>query len=941
MLSLPRNISFVDSRRWIIRVSLLCLCYVTPMVQANAVPAITASEDGQIVFAITKGQIFASQDGGNSWEMRMQGLSCAEQGEECGKPEQLMLLASPNYNTDQTVLFGSAKHGLLKSSNGGSDWEALGKGQFTPCLGKGRVALSPDFGKNATSAMLVVGKARSGKEQGKYQLYRSEDGGSSFSTTDLGALDGCAALYGTTSSTFFLGTNKGELLVSVDAGLSWKPENALFKAGEPIDRITGIFQRRKQHLFSSGEEDVSELFLMTAHSVFGVWLTQIESEIKLQKTQTLMRQRKEGSDGEIFTNMAVHYQRGNIPSALANLFVMSSKASAPDQPPLLVSKDTGSHWFKIPADSLLPYKEKAGEEEGTSHELSLDPFLDAWGVSGQSTLFLGTHQGLFKSDDQGVSWTLLDMISGWITNVALGVGGRIVGGASGEGKFFIVDYCTLAQGCFGNRLQLTTDKTKYSFEKRQERMRTPLLWEKGGEMEPVEISAATFHNPVLHHELVAMSVDHEKDGSVFRSTARPNNIRRLEISHDNFDEDHLYSILPAIDETKPTFIRHIEFSPNFYDDSTMFVAGDNIGLAVSSNKGETFKLKWNPRTQKPGSIITSIAVSPYFGIDGSMAVLVQDGHNEDVDIFWSQNRGRTWDRMDTRRGPWTQVEAVANDEKAFVLMGVMAGNARLHIWGNTGNVCHDLKNGDVAGYEDGYELRGAVAAPNGDLLAALRQGGVVRFSNLKNVTANNSKDWYFDRKVLSKQEEGGGPTLKILSPYEQPVGRLIAYSPDYKNDQIVVAASYYSIFASYDMGENWELVATLPHENEGRKPIVPKTETHEFELPPPSYAESGSGMVAIQSIAASKIRSIVLIVGSCVGILLFSWYCLFPRKSTLITVPKGFDPSDPRKSLGGREDDDSSDGSGSFQDEPGVRSNTGLSKRKAKSQLKASNVYKV
>jgi photosystem II stability/assembly factor-like uncharacterized protein len=223
---------------------LCCMSYIPH----DVIAAVTASEDGEIVFTISGGQLLRSDDGGFNWKRMMKGMHCIENS--CGMPDELYLVASPSYKSDKTVFFGSKKYGLRSSIDGGFNWLPVGQDQFHHCLGKGHLSLSPKFGSNTDNLMLVVGEDVS--NEGSFNLYRSADArNKTFEVVDLtlaldgGSLEGCAVLYSLSESVHFLGTQSGEILASEDGGRVWKPVQGVL-ANADIRKIVGMSGKHKR-----------------------------------------------------------------------------------------------------------------------------------------------------------------------------------------------------------------------------------------------------------------------------------------------------------------------------------------------------------------------------------------------------------------------------------------------------------------------------------------------------------------------------------------------------------------------------------------------------------------------------------------------------------------------------------------------------------------------
>jgi hypothetical protein len=117
------------------------------------------------VYASTSTGVFKSGDGGMHWT-------------RTGPSGPSTLAISPNYRVDGSVYAGSF-HGLYVTRNRGSAWALVSKAPLSASSHIEAVALSPAY---ATDRLVLVSVLGSG-------LYRSDDGGASFTETGRTLLD--------------------------------------------------------------------------------------------------------------------------------------------------------------------------------------------------------------------------------------------------------------------------------------------------------------------------------------------------------------------------------------------------------------------------------------------------------------------------------------------------------------------------------------------------------------------------------------------------------------------------------------------------------------------------------------------------------------------------------------------------------------------------------
>jgi photosystem II stability/assembly factor-like uncharacterized protein len=187
---------------------------------SNNQPAIVVSPDfgrDRTIFAATPRKVFRSQDGGKVWRELTEGT-------ELGKRQSMLLAISPQYVNDGIIAAGT-EEGVFLSKDRGVSWNKTD----SPGVGDGHVealAFSPDFREDKTIIASIRGRG----------LFRSEDGGESYSRLEDGTLP-IARIYGTPSASmplqfspnykedrtiFGFGAAENAIFRSMDGGKTWK-----------------------------------------------------------------------------------------------------------------------------------------------------------------------------------------------------------------------------------------------------------------------------------------------------------------------------------------------------------------------------------------------------------------------------------------------------------------------------------------------------------------------------------------------------------------------------------------------------------------------------------------------------------------------------------------------------------------------------------------------
>jgi photosystem II stability/assembly factor-like uncharacterized protein len=174
---------------------------------------------GELLFVGTNsGQIVYSRDSGETWysahlRQPVQAVTC--------------FVASPNFERDGVLLAGTAGSGILRSTDGGRNWQLSSFGLH-------------DFTILAVDAAVEWGRREVAFAGTAHGLYRTPNGGRAWKKVDLGdwtfqslAMTSDLALAGTEAQGLFVSTDGGRRWQTVDLPAKAPTINALWLQPEP------------------------------------------------------------------------------------------------------------------------------------------------------------------------------------------------------------------------------------------------------------------------------------------------------------------------------------------------------------------------------------------------------------------------------------------------------------------------------------------------------------------------------------------------------------------------------------------------------------------------------------------------------------------------------------------------------------------------------------
>lgn len=144
-----------------------------PEVDVRAIAFSPNFATDHILFAGTDGGLFKSENAGDAWSLIDGGLPMTDRG----FPMSVISLGiSPNFSQDHVIFAGTDEKGVYRSKDSGASWHPVNMG-----MGEGQIsvlAVSPTY---TLDQMLYAAKY----SNGTHELYRSTDGGDSWSLVNI------------------------------------------------------------------------------------------------------------------------------------------------------------------------------------------------------------------------------------------------------------------------------------------------------------------------------------------------------------------------------------------------------------------------------------------------------------------------------------------------------------------------------------------------------------------------------------------------------------------------------------------------------------------------------------------------------------------------------------------------------------------------------------
>jgi len=573
------------------------------------------------------------------------------------------LVVSPAFATDAAV-FGATEHGILRSTDRGINWEALGGG--LPGPGNDQtvddmawVRISPAFAADG----VILTAPRGGP------LYRTTDRGATWTQTLTGVVTAAAfsreigpqvasqAAAQTVFAAQYDGASDTALLRSTDAGATWSPLLVL-----PNTQVNDLLETVE-----------AALLLATGSGVV----------------------RLAPADG----GYAPAPVAPNIGDAVNRLAIAGDNIYAAAQNGLFISMSFGRGWERVPVTPQTPFRAVAPcPRWGSCHAvmagahtgilMTPDDNLRPWrwlngprllltrGVTASpayladGTLFAATDHGVYRSTDRGGSWQVMT-----------------AGAAAGHDYAFTAVRVSPAYAADGVIFATYEDYVgpRTGLYKSADRGATwAAIWSVGG-------------------RALALSPAYGADRTVFLADDG--------ILHKSTDGGATWSDYSFGGPGDDFFVFDLEASPAYASDRTLFATG--LGRARRSANGG---LTWQALTTDGPSY--GLAISPNYIADGTVwhTYRAMEGRGDgspESGVFRTTNRGATWGWATAGLPGWYEPfplplavsPGYATDRSLFTALSgqlVSGGSRRFYRSLDGGETWLDL--GQIPGNENPFDI---------------------------------------------------------------------------------------------------------------------------------------------------------------------------------------------------------------------------------------------
>jgi photosystem II stability/assembly factor-like uncharacterized protein len=451
---------------------------------------------------------------------------------------------------------------------------------------------------------------------------------------------------------------------------------------------------------------------------------------------------------------------------------------------IILSRDGGTTWTNLTIVDWF-YKEGGGK----SLAFKLPEFNHVWGIPGTPTMFLGAFTGLFRSDDYGESWEELDTIA---TDI-IGMDAAKIATDNVQ-----LSVCAYTQSCWTGAIDVNGLR---------DGGRLP-----DGSLEQVmRLSNETESTP---YSTIAFS-----DGVGFLAD-KMGVMRYADGFQGAYTE--LDSIPFSDDFQTASNVHGIRFSPDFENDDTMFVAGFNLGVLRSVDRGLTFENVWNAIEQPVPAGFDSVGVyvSPDFASSGVVFTYATNGSKraEESLLFISEDYGLNWIKVDQGNDPPRLLSlTLVNDNKQagkYSLVGIQKdGNVFLNRrkggaqeygqWEplkypvGGGSYTTVLPANSVASQGFGHDS--VLGTPNGKFYMSMLTGGVA----LGKLQGNK----FIGPKASGIEQRfrfGGTGQLFVKNTRKTYSSGIV------ESEGVLFGAFFNEIWASLNDGKTWNPIYSLP-----------------------------------------------------------------------------------------------------------------------------------
>jgi photosystem II stability/assembly factor-like uncharacterized protein len=563
------------------------------------------------IFAIVRGRLMRSTDGGRTWVEIVQGV---------GGANQILARVAVAPSDERVVYLTSRGDGVLRSEDGGTTWQLASRGLTN--LNLQEIAVSPMSPDLALAAGPIGG------------LFRTTDGGESWSAVNS-VTQASSIAFLPDGSRLVVGDSRGRVATSTDGGLTWDAVLTLHEGDAITAMAVGTTPDSGDALFAATEsgrlfrsDDGGRSFISPGDGLPDEEVRSLELSPDHASDATVWASTW---DSGVFRSM----DRGETWEPMTDGLTTDPQADAVGVPQfrtLAAGNDGSGHrsLFVGGFDGFFRYDERRSTWESVE---TLSDYIAGLTVSpdfaNDKTIAVTTYvKGAFVSQDGGATWR---SANDGLTVGDLGEGNEFAPVRRLHDVVFSPDYSTDGTifSAYGVRIVKSTDR--------------------GASWQEIEVGPPPPKNP-LRQFVLAVSPAYSSDQTVFTAT-RQGEVYRSE----GGGEQGTWALVGRFAEGER--IRSLVPSPDYARDRVLY-CGTAAGVYTSTDGGATWHptgprmaTQPDPRRTDTGALV---AISPAYSRDGTVFAGTDSG------LFVTLDAGQSW--REVTAGPLTassQIEAVA------------------------------------------------------------------------------------------------------------------------------------------------------------------------------------------------------------------------------------------------------------------------------------------
>ncbi|MDJ0843321.1 YCF48-related protein [Crocosphaera sp.] len=555
--------------------------------------------NNQTLFIIVRGNLFKSQDGGQTWQRLWKGLDNFDN----------LVTLSLSKNDDDILFTSSLFYGIYKSEDGGQSWEKVNQGLNIKETKIDLLEISPD-----SDDFVVAADSNKG-------IYKTENGGKSWTQifqNNQQVKITKIAFSKEQPGTILVADNVGNVKISKDKGENWDD----FVTLNSSQKIIAL-------QFSPNFETDKTIWLGTEKDgVFKIVDGELSEELNSSKiTDKLIRD----------IAFSPNYNTDST------LFISTWNNG------IFRSEDGGQTWQNFTQG--LTKSEQADEKQFSA------PHFDEIRLSNNfpedQTLFLSGFDGIFKSTDQGKTWQNLNTLSSRIV-----IGLAVSPNYENDATIAITDYVGKAHISYDRGQSWSWMKSGLELPNFTKSLRPPI--DDPRRFFDIAFSPNYAEDNTLFlgllRDYILKSSDQGKHWKIINLPKVPNTFVRgtwLGISP-NYEEDNTVYVatnsgtLYKSTDKGETFsvltnlkqrISALTISPNFSSDKTLYLSSFD-GLYKSIDQG----VSWQKLTEEQSwqdLVWFGLAISPNYEEDNTLIAGSSNG------VFKTTDAGKTWVRIES------------------------------------------------------------------------------------------------------------------------------------------------------------------------------------------------------------------------------------------------------------------------------------------------------